>query len=142
MNGWQPYSPCPCGCSATAHKLSVKTGHVLGCACHSCIGIRNQRKGKRGQANAHRHLRGEGFTPSNEESGRAYSVEVRIEAKKGAQVPAHFVRVIESEWFRHAMSQATRGTPIGEQSNPSVYLEPAGGGAYLIVELHPRRGVK
>jgi hypothetical protein len=131
---WQPYTPCPCGCEVTGSKLS-RSGHVSRCACRSCIGTRNQRKGKRGQANAHRLMGGEGFTPSNEESGRAYSLNHRIEAKKGQQIPAAFVKFLGLDWTRRAFSQAKRGKPVGEESVPSIYLELAGGGAYLVTEL-------
>lgn len=138
MNDWLPYSPCPCGCDVTASKLSVKSGHVVKCECHSCRGRRNQRKGKRGEHNRHRNLGGVGFTPQDE-LGHAYSVEIVTQDKKGSVIPRNFVTFIESEFYRHAISQAERSIPVGVQASPSLYLEPAGGGAFLVVQVIPRK---
>lgn len=133
---WAPYDPCPCECVVVSSKLSLKTGHVHGCECVSCRNRRNQKKGKRGEYNRHKRLGGQGFTP-HDEMGVAYSVEVVTQDKKGKQVPAAFTRFVRSEWFRHALSQAERVIPAGQgvQAHPALYLEPEGGGAYVVVKV-------
>jgi hypothetical protein len=134
-----PGAPCPCGCGATASRLSVKTGHVRGtCKCRPCIGSRNQRKGKRGQAKTHRALGGTSFTPHHEESGRPYTIEVSVlpEVKTGAQIPASWAKFIATDWWRRAYSQSERGAPIGTGVLPAVVLE----GRWCIVDLKPRKG--
>jgi hypothetical protein len=130
-----PGAPCPCGCSATGSKLSFKTGHVARtCLCRPCIGTRNQRKGKRGQAKAHRALGGTGFTPSNEESGRPYLLLVLPEVKAGAQIPASWDRFTETEWFRRALSQSSRAVPFGSGALPAVVIR----GDWLVADLRGR----
>ena len=121
---WQPFTPCPCGCGVVAGKLSMKTGHVIGCKCHSCIGLRNRRKGQKNQALSHRRLGGQGFTPTNEESARAYDVKVSIqpEHKTGEQVPKSFDKFVSTEWFRRALSQAERAIPTGSGALPAVTI--------------------
>jgi hypothetical protein len=132
-----PGAPCFCGIEGcTGSKLSSKTGHVVGCLCRPCLGRRNQKRGKRGQAVAHRNLGGVGFTPSNEESGRTYSVEVQVEVKAGAQVPASFQKFASLDWTRRALSQADRAIPVGVQAYPAVYLRlPERKGHYLVVKV-------
>lgn len=138
---WQPYNPCPCGCGTVGWKLR-KNGHVVGCGCPSCRNRRNQKKGRVGQANAHKALGGAGFTPHHEESGRTYSVEIQAEVKKGAQVPAALTKLVSLDWTRRALSQADRAIPEGVQAFPAVYMEPPGGGAWLLVEIRPPRNKK
>lgn len=137
IRGFHPGAPCPCGCGETGSKLSTKTGHVVkACSCASCRGRRNQAKGKRGQAKTHRALDGQGFTPSNEESARPYTVEVTVmpEVKAGAQIPANFDRFISSDWFRHALSQSTRAVPVGSGARPCVVIR----GDWAVVDIRRR----
>lgn len=133
-SSYVPGSPCPCGCGQTGSKLSFKTGHVArSCTCRSCIGRRNQRKGKAGQAKTHRRLGGQGFTPSNEESARPYTIEcvVMPEVKAGEQIPANWDRFIASDWFRRALSQSSRAVPVGSGALPCVVIR----GDFAIVDL-------
>ena len=121
---WQPFTPCPCGCGVVAGKLSMKTGHVIGCKCRSCIGLRNRRKGQKNQALSHRRLGGQGFTPTNEESARAYDVKVSVqpEHKTGEQVPKSFDKFGGTDWSRRALSQAERAIPTGSDALPAVTI--------------------
>lgn len=127
---------CP-GCGSESIK-SVKGGHCYKCKCRSCTGKRNQAKGKRAQANMHRALGGTSFTPSHEESARPYTAEIVVmpESKHGQQVPASFTKLVRGDWFRRALSQSERALPVGSPNLlPAVYLEPEGGGKWLIVRL-------
>ena len=136
-----PGAPCPCGCGATASRLSIKTGHVRGsCKCRPCIGLRNRRGGQRKHAQAHRALGGEGFTPTHEESGKPYTIEVTIqmESKAGKQIPASFAKFIGTEWFRRALGQAGRAVPYGTGAIPAVVLD----GRWLVADLRPQKGEK
>lgn len=128
---------CPCGCVVVGAKLT-KYGHVQGCICRRCIGLRSKRKGQRGQRSVHRALGGVGFTPSNEESARVYEIEVlRVlpEVKAGSQVLKSFVSFVASEWFRKAYSQSERAVPIGSGARPALALAPEGGGLWLVVKV-------
>src|SRR3972149_11988787 len=89
---WQPFTPCPCGCGVVAGKLSMKAGHVIGCRCRPCVGLRNRRKGQKNQALSHRRLGGQGFTPTNEERARPYEVTASAltASSTGEQVPKPF----------------------------------------------------
>lgn len=133
-----PGTECPCGIEGcTGSKLSFRTGHVARvCACASCRGLRNQRKGKRGQARTHRALGGTGFTPSNEESGRPYTIEVSVlpEVKTGQQIPASWDRFAASEWFRRALSQSERSVPFGTGVLPAVVIR----GDWCIVDIRKK----
>jgi hypothetical protein len=86
----------------------------------------------------HRALGGQGFTPSNEESARPYTVEVSVmpESKAGAQIPKSFDSFLSTDWFRRALSQSERSAPFGAGVLPSVVLR----GRWLIVDLKPKRG--
>ena len=132
----QPLGECPCGCGLYHTKLT-RFGHVVGCICHSCTGRRNRRKGQKAQARSHRRLGGQGFTPTNEESGRPYTVEVSIlpEVKTGAQIPASWDRFQSSEWFRHALSQSERSAPVGSGVLPAVVIR----GDFCVIDIRPRR---
>ena len=134
---WVPGNECPCRtCGVVGLKLT-RSGHVLGCKCHECIGRRNQRKGKRNQALTHRRLGGTGFTPSNEESARAYQVEVTVfpEHKGGAQIPASWDKFTGTEWFRRALEQSTRAVPAGSGALPALTLR----SQFCIVDIRGRR---
>lgn len=136
---WRPGEPCPCGCDEIALKISFKTGHVLGCKCRRCVGRRSQRKGRRAQSNAHRLLGGEGVSPSNEESGRAYELRllVRPEVKKGGQVSKKLLAALSLAWTERALWQADRGA--GGEVLPALYLEPEGStDGWLIVRVAKR----
>lgn len=135
---YRPGEPCPCGCDQTASKLSLRTGHVVGCACRPCTGRRSQKKGKAAQRKTHQNLGGQGFTPSNEESARPYTVEVVLmpEVKTGGQVPASWDKLIGTDWFRRAMSQSERAVPIGSGAYPCVAIR----GDYVIVDIRKGRG--
>ena len=127
---------CPCGCEQVGTKLTV-FGHLKGCHCSTCIGRRNQRKGKAAQAKTHRALGGTGFTPSNEESGRPYLVEVSVlpEVKTGQQIPANWARFISSDWFRRALAQSAKSAPFGTGTVPAVVID----GVWLIADLRNHR---
>src|SRR3990167_8277718 len=142
----QDFGPCPClgrylgpgdvvveGCGIEGTKLT-RYGHLVGCTCHSCLGRRNRRAGKKGEYNRHRRLGGTGNTP-RDELMHSYSINVTTEYKHGAQVPAKFVSFIRSEWTRHALNQAKKKLPVGADAYPSLYLEPEGGGAWLVVDV-------
>jgi hypothetical protein len=133
---WPEWPTCPCGCGTEGLKLQTRHDkHLVGCVCRVCLGRRSQKKGRRAQHRAHKILGGHGFSPFNEESGRTYSVEVQIEAKAGAQIPAAFSKFVGLDWTRRALQQAASGTPEGVVAFPAVYLEPEGGGQWLLVDL-------
>jgi hypothetical protein len=131
---WQPYHPCPCGCEVVAWKLSVKSGHVVGCKCRPCTGRRSRKKGQAAQHRTWKALGGEGPTPLHEESTPEQEIKVRPEVKSGGQVPKSFHAFIATEWFRRAMTQARNGARIGTGVKPSVSID----GRWLIIDL---RGV-
>lgn len=128
---------CPCGidsCKMLGTKLK-KNGHLVGCSCRPCTGLRNRRKGQAGQAKGHRALGGEGFTPSNEESTGGYPIVVQCEWKTGAQIPASFTKFIGTDWFRRALSQANRARRVGDGSMPAVGII-LGSKTYVVVEAN------
>lgn len=133
---WDGWPSCPCGCSTTALKLT-RAGHVPKCSCRSCTGRRSQRKGKAGQAKTHRALGGTGFTPSNEESARPYTVEVTVmpEVKVGAQIPASWDKFVGSAWFEDALSQTRRAVPVGSNALPCVVLR----GDWAVIDIRAKR---
>ena len=134
-----PGAPCPCGCGETGSKLSFKTGHVArSCKCAPCRGRRNQAKGKRGQAKTHKRLGGTSWTPTHEESGRPYTIEVSVlpEVKTGQQIPVSWSKFVSTEWFRRAYEQSERAVPFGTGVVPAVVLE----GRWLIADLKPKKG--
>ena len=128
-----PNPECICGCGTLNLKTQLKTGHVVGCTCHPCIGRRNRRKGQRGQARTHKRLGGEGFTPSNEESARPYHVECMVmpEVKTGQQIPASWDKFVSCEFFRRALSQSERAIPFGSGALPCVVLR----GDFAVVDI-------
>lgn len=58
-----------------------------------------------------------------------------MESKAGKQVPASFTKFVGLDWTRRALSQAERAIPEGVVAAPAIYLEPAGGGIWLVVRL-------
>lgn len=132
---WQPYDPCPCDCGQVGWKLK-RNGHVVGCSCRSCIGKRNRAKGQRTEANRHRNLGGQGWTV-RDEFPHTYPITVTTEDKTGNQIPASFTKFLGLEWTRHALRQAEKKMPVGNDAFPALYLEPPGGGAWLLVKVHP-----
>lgn len=84
----------------------------------------------------HKRLGGEGFTPTHEEAARPYTIEVTVmpESKTGAQIPQSFRRFIESDWFRRALDQSTRATPVGAGVLPAVVIR----GDWAIVDIRGR----
>jgi hypothetical protein len=87
----------------------------------------------------HQALGGVGFSPTHEESGRGYEVEVATikvhpEAKGGAQIPKSFLSAFATDWWRRALSQSQRSLPIGSGAKPAVWLHLPGGHKYLIVD--------
>jgi hypothetical protein len=134
---YQELGPCPCEhprCVVIGTKLT-RFGHLTSCGCSECMGRRNQRKGRKGQRQAHKVLGGEGFSAFHEESGRTYSVEVQVEVKKGRQVNPTLTKGLRSAWLSAALGQAERAIPVGVVAFPSCYVEPEGGGRWLIVDL-------
>lgn len=139
---WKPYDPCVCGCGVVGWKTvkPLKTDprpHVVGCTCRPHLGKRNQKKGKLGEYNRHRRLGGEGFTP-HDELPHTYPLTVTTQDKKGRQVPREFVNFVRSTWYRHAMEQAIKKLAIGSDAHAALYLEPEGGGAWLLVDISPK----
>jgi len=135
---WPGFALCRCGCEAEGMKLQLRHDkHLVGCECSSCRGRRNRKAGQRTQARTHKRLGGQGFTPTNEESARAYEVTASImpEVKGGQQIPASFERFISSEWFRHALSQSTRGIPTGSGVLPAVSIR----GDFVILDIRGKR---
>jgi hypothetical protein len=68
----------------------------------------------------------------------AVKVDVQQESKVGGQVPAKLVASLRSVWFERAMKQARLAVAAGSRAKPGVYIEPEGGGAWLIVEMDGR----
>lgn len=132
VTDFRPGETCPCGCGITGNKLSFKTGHIVRvCGCHSCRNSRSVKKGKRAQAKGHRALGGIGFTPSNEETHNGYDVRVQVEHKHGYPDQTVMLRrFIQTEFFRHALSQAQRAQRIGDGSHPGMMLD----GRWLLVD--------
>jgi hypothetical protein len=62
---------------------------------------------------------------------------VSVENKMGAQIPAKFIEFVDSEFFRRALFQAAKKTPVGEDSHPAVRLELSISRAYLVVDISP-----
>lgn len=132
---WADWPNCPCGCGVTSLKLTV-FGHAKGCRCRPCTGRRSQKKGKAAQARTHQRLGGTGFTPSNEESARPYTITAMPEVKTGGQVPASWDKFLKTEWFRRALDQSQRGLPTGSGAKASVSMR----GDFLIIDMRPKRG--
>jgi hypothetical protein len=81
----------------------------------------------------HKRLGGDGFTPSNEESARPYTVEVTVmpESKTGDQIPKSWDTFVKSEWLRRAFSQSERAVPVGSGALPAVVIR----GDFCIVDI-------
>lgn len=136
---------CPCGCGVVSLKgLSSKSGHVPNCGkkeygaelvCRSCLSRRSKKKGQTAQAAMHRALGGQGFTPSNEETARPYTLQVMPESKAGGQIPAGFGAFLDTDWFRRALAQSERSVPVGAGVKPSVFLSVPRKGRWLVVKL-------
>jgi len=135
----QAIGKCPCvdeGAKPNCYVIGTKLtrfGHLVGCACASCQGRRNRRSGQRAQARTHKRLGGEGFTPTHEEAARPYTVEVTVmpETKNGKQIPASFDKFIGTDWFRRALDQSARATPVGAGVRPAVSIR----GQWVIVDI-------
>ncbi len=134
LQHWPGWPLCPCGCGHEAMKLN-RAEHVVGCTCRPCTGRRSQKKGKAAQTRTHQRLGGTGFTPSNEESARPYTITAMPEVKTGGQIPKNWDRFVESDWFRRALDQSQRGIPTGSGAKASVSIR----GDFLIVDMRPRR---
>lgn len=133
MTSWTPYDPCPCGCGERSAKLT-KCGHVRGCRCRSCTGRRNRARGRRAERSRHLALGGVGATPQDE-TAVSYTLTVTTQDKAGEQVPMAFRRFVALEWTRRALEQAERSVAVGSGAKPALYLEPPGGGRWLVVRL-------
>jgi hypothetical protein len=135
---WPGYPSCPCGCGSVGLKLQLRYDkHVVGCVCRACIGRRNRRKGQKGQSRMHKRLGGTGWTPSQEEAARPYTVEVTVmpESKTGGQIPASFDKFIATEWFRRALSQSERAVPVGSGALPAVVIR----GDWCLIDIRKKR---
>ncbi len=138
--GWNPYDPCACGCGEIGYRLTKvlpddDVSHVFGCKCRRHIGKRNRKAGQRTEANRHRNLGGEGQT-RRDEFPDTYTVACTTEDKRGEQIPASFLKFLALEWTRHALRQAEKKMPVGNDAFPALYLEPPGGSAWLLVKVH------
>ena len=134
---WEPFSPCPCGCAVVSGKLSVRFGHVRNCACPSCRGRRNKRKGSAANSRAHRRLGGVGIMV-NDDLFHAYSLNHSLEVKTGAQLPAKLLEGLRSEWSRTAFRQAEKKVPVGSDALPTICLEVGPSEAYLLTDVSGR----
>jgi hypothetical protein len=111
---WAPFSACPCGsCSVVSGKLSVRTGHVRGCACRSCLGRRSRAKGHRAQSRVLKDAaKAEGtsmeIAPTHEEQARLL---VHYESKSGNEIPKGLRGDIMRHWEEQASNFAHRQTP-------------------------------
>lgn len=130
---WATWPECPCGCGHEGLKLT-RAGHVKGCACRSCTGKRNRKKGQAAEARRHRSLGGVGTTP-RDELAHCYSLNITTEDKTGAQIPAKFISFVHSETARHWFRQAEKKLPVGNDALPALYLEVTSGETYLVVKL-------
>lgn len=135
---WPDWPECPCLITGCEGLKLTRVGHVVGCVCASCRGARNQRKGKRGESNRHKRLGGAGWTP-HDELAWCYSLNISTQDKKGDQVPAKFVSFVHSETARKWFRQAALKMPVGADALPALYLEPSGGGAYIVVDVSGRK---
>ena len=149
----QDFGPCPCqterrawahhnpdsGCGVVGTKLK-KNGHLVGCRCRPCTGLRSQKKGQATEAKRHRRLGGEGQTP-RDELAYSYSVNVTTEDKTGAQIPASFTKFLGLDWTRHALRQAEKKLPVGSDALPALFLDCGRAGTWLVVEV-PKKGLR
>jgi hypothetical protein len=139
---YQSPGPCPCGeeaCEVVGTKLTRPlegdpTQHLVGCNCIRHRNGANSRRGRRAEVTSHRQLGGTGAL-IRDDLHHSYSLNVTVERKEGRQVPARFVKLIESTWVRHAMAQAIKKRPIGTDAFPALHLFPPGGGSYLVVDI-------
>ena len=69
----------------------------------------------------------------NDDLFHSYSLNVSVESKVGAQIPAHFMKAFGLEWTRHALHQATKKIPVGSDAYPTVYMETRPGDWWLVV---------
>jgi hypothetical protein len=85
----------------------------------------------------HKRLGGTGWTPSQEEAARPYTVEVTVlpESKTGGQIPASFDKFIATEWFRRALSQSERAVPVGSGALPAVVIR----GDWCLIDIRKKR---
>jgi hypothetical protein len=135
----QDLGPCPCGhdrCDVWGTKLT-RQGFLVGCKSPQAQGKRNRKKGQAAQRRMHQRLGGEGWTPTNEESARPYTVEVQVmpESKTGGQIPTSFDKFIATEWFRRALSQSSRAVPVGSGVLPAVVIR----GDWCLVDIRGRK---
>lgn len=133
-----PGDSCPCECGTPGSKLSVKTGHVVGCSCRPCLGRRNRKRGKAHERTRHLNLGGSGYTPADE-LPHTYPLTVTVEDKSGDQLSNKLLSWIDSEQYRHWMQQCKKKIPVGVDALPALSLHPPGGGHFLFVEVKPRR---
>lgn len=127
---------CPCspsGCGILGTKLN-RFGHVVGCQCSSCRNRNNRKRGKAANARAHKLLGGAGRT-IDDDLFHAYPLEVSLESKQGAQIPASLEKFCRSEWARHAWRQAEKKIPVGVQAHPAIYIELSPSEPFLLVKL-------
>lgn len=135
---YQDPGPCVCGhesCDAVGTKLN-KEGHLTDCCCPVCTARYSSRKGRRGEVRRHAVL-SRGKAP-NDEYPNAYPLTVMTQDKVGEQIPKSFSDFVATEFYRHAMQQVERKVPIGADVHPALYLEPEGGGAWLLVDIAPK----
>jgi len=151
----QPMGLCPCNgyaaveladgsgpwesCGVIGTKLT-KQGHLVGCKCRHCIGLRNKRSGQRTEAKRHRRLGGQGQTP-RDELAYSYSINVTTEDKHGAQIPANFLTFLDLKWTRDALRQAEKKLPVGSDSLPSLVLDCGRKGMWMVTPI-PARGLR
>ena len=141
----QEMGPCPCGftdwgpCKVFGTKLT-RYGHLVGCACSSCIGRRNRRSGQKTEAKRHRRLGGQGQTP-RDELAYSYSINVTTEDKHGTQIPISFHSFIDTVWFKRALRQAEKKVPVGSDALPILVLDCGRKGMWMVGPL-PERGLR
>src|SRR5438034_7698982 len=105
---------CPCGsdsCLMQGTKLA-KSGHLVGCGCRPCLGLRSKRSGQRKQSSAlkaaaHAEGRTMDIAPTHEEQARLL---VHYEIKSGEQVLRAGPKQRE-DWEKQARLFAERQVP-------------------------------
>ena len=126
---------CPCGddiCNVQGTKIAKVSGHLVFCGCISCRNRNNQKRGRRGQAKAHKALGGSGFTPYHEEAGLYYDLTTRPEVKTGyAAQSKKFREFVAGQFFLDALLQSEKSIPEGIVAKPSVSID----GKWLIVDI-------
>ena len=132
----QMIGPCPCspeGCGVIGTKLD-RDGHLIGCQCPPHRNGTNRKVGKRANRRAHKRLAAD-RAPIDDDKFYPYPLEVSMESKTGAQIPAALLEGLRGEWADDAWFQAVKKTPVGVQAYPAIAVEVSEIESYLLVRL-------